>query len=92
MRCVKCGTENPAGKRFCGDCGAALANRCAQCGADNPAEKKFYAVAQSGWMVLETFSISHGKASAYLPVISRCARIAAIRSGIRWQQEFSDGL
>src|SRR5271168_1590938 len=41
MRCVKCGTENPAGKRFCGDCGAALANRCAQCGADNPLEKKF---------------------------------------------------
>jgi len=41
MRCEKCGTENPAGKRFCGDCGAALANRCAQCGADNPPEKKF---------------------------------------------------
>ena len=26
-------------------------------------------VSQSGWMVLETFSVSHGKASAYLPVI-----------------------
>src|SRR5882757_6105446 len=41
MRCAKCGAENPVGKRFCGDCGAALANRCAQCGAENPAEKKF---------------------------------------------------
>ena len=41
MRCAKCGAENPAVKRFCGDCGAALANRCAQCGADNPPEKKF---------------------------------------------------
>jgi class 3 adenylate cyclase/predicted ATPase len=41
MRCEKCGTENPAGKRFCGDCGAPLENRCARCGADNPAEKKF---------------------------------------------------
>ena len=30
---------------------------------------EFKATAQSGWMVLETFSISHGKASAYLPVI-----------------------
>jgi predicted ATPase len=30
---------------------------------------EFKAIAQSGWMVLETFSISHGKASAYLPVI-----------------------
>jgi ribosomal protein L40E len=41
MRCAKCGAENPAGKRFCGDCGATLANRCARCGADNPPEKKF---------------------------------------------------
>ena len=41
MRCAKCGAENPAGKRFCGDCGAALANRCAHCGGDNPPEKKF---------------------------------------------------
>ncbi len=30
---------------------------------------EFKARNQSGWMVLETFSISHGKASAYLPVI-----------------------
>jgi len=41
MRCAKCGADNPADKRFCGDCGAALANRCVQCGADNPIEKKF---------------------------------------------------
>ena len=41
MRCSKCGVDNPAGKRFCGDCGIALANRCGQCGADNPPEKKF---------------------------------------------------
>jgi class 3 adenylate cyclase/tetratricopeptide (TPR) repeat protein len=30
---------------------------------------EFKASSQFGWMVLETFSISHGKASAYLPVI-----------------------
>jgi predicted ATPase len=30
---------------------------------------EFKAVSQSGWMVLEGFSVSHGKASAYLPVI-----------------------
>ncbi len=30
---------------------------------------EFKAAAQSGWMVLETFSVSHGRASAYLPVI-----------------------
>src|SRR6266849_1063530 len=30
---------------------------------------EFKATSQSDWMVLETFSVSHGKASAYLPVI-----------------------
>jgi tetratricopeptide (TPR) repeat protein len=30
---------------------------------------EFKVTSQSGWMVLETVSVSHGKASAYLPVI-----------------------
>jgi predicted ATPase len=30
---------------------------------------EFKATSQSGWIVLETFSVSHGKASAYLPTI-----------------------
>jgi class 3 adenylate cyclase len=41
MRCSNCKTENPAGKKFCGDCGAPLANLCPKCGADNPAGKSF---------------------------------------------------
>jgi class 3 adenylate cyclase/uncharacterized protein YcbX len=30
---------------------------------------EFKVTSQSGWMVLETFSVSHGKASAYFPLI-----------------------
>src|SRR6202043_1829365 len=30
---------------------------------------EFKATSRAGWMVLETVSVSHGKASAYLPVI-----------------------
>jgi adenylate cyclase len=30
---------------------------------------EFKATSQSGWMVLETYSVSHGKASSYVPVI-----------------------
>jgi class 3 adenylate cyclase/tetratricopeptide (TPR) repeat protein len=41
MRCSNCGSENLAGKKFCGDCGKALDNRCPKCGADNPAGKNF---------------------------------------------------
>ena len=41
MRCTKCGTENPGGKRFCGDCGSLLGHRCSKCGAENLAGKRF---------------------------------------------------
>src|SRR5208282_4348603 len=30
---------------------------------------EFKAISQSGWMMLETFSVSHGKASAFLALI-----------------------
>jgi len=41
MRCSKCGSESPATKKFCGDCGTPLANRCPKCGAQNPPGKRF---------------------------------------------------
>jgi class 3 adenylate cyclase/tetratricopeptide (TPR) repeat protein len=41
MLCSSCGAGNPAGNKFCGDCGALLGARCSQCGADNPADKRF---------------------------------------------------
>jgi class 3 adenylate cyclase/tetratricopeptide (TPR) repeat protein len=34
---------------------------------------EFKAISQSGWMMLEAFSVSHGKASAYLPVLDLLA-------------------
>ncbi len=33
MKCSACGSENPEGKRFCGDCGVALAPTRAYAGA-----------------------------------------------------------
>src|SRR5688572_2748527 len=41
MRCTACGTENPAGARFCMGCGAQLERRCPSCGAPAPAEARF---------------------------------------------------
>lgn len=41
MRCARCGSDNPDDKRFCGDCGAALALRCPKCGVENLFDKKF---------------------------------------------------
>jgi predicted ATPase len=42
---------------------------------------EFKATSQSGWMVLETFSVSHGKASAYLPVIDLLRNYFDISAG-----------
>jgi class 3 adenylate cyclase/tetratricopeptide (TPR) repeat protein len=42
---------------------------------------EFKAVARSGWMVLEGFSVSHGKASAYLPVIDLLHSYFGIEAG-----------
>jgi NMD protein affecting ribosome stability and mRNA decay len=39
--CSSCGTENEAGRKFCGECGAALARACPSCGAPNGATAKF---------------------------------------------------
>jgi class 3 adenylate cyclase/tetratricopeptide (TPR) repeat protein len=33
MLCPGCGTENPAGKKFCSECGTGLTVACASCGA-----------------------------------------------------------
>ena len=41
MRCSQCGSDNPGGKKFCGDCGSPLAQHCPKCGADNPSGKRF---------------------------------------------------
>ena len=42
---------------------------------------EFKAIAQSGWMVLEAFSVSHGKASAYLTGHRSAAWLFRDRSG-----------
>ncbi|MFQ5973134.1 MAG: AAA family ATPase [Alphaproteobacteria bacterium] len=41
MDCASCGATNPEGKKFCGDCGAALNVRCSSCGSDNPPGNRF---------------------------------------------------
>src|SRR5215216_5803977 len=41
MNCTACGTENPAGARFCMSCGVALERRCPSCNTPAPAEARF---------------------------------------------------
>src|SRR5215471_11667445 len=41
MRCSKCGTDNREGRKFCAECGEALASKCRRCGATNESREKF---------------------------------------------------
>src|SRR5262245_48491917 len=41
MNCARCGTTNSAGRRFCAECGSALAVACASCGFSNEPGVKF---------------------------------------------------
>jgi class 3 adenylate cyclase/tetratricopeptide (TPR) repeat protein len=41
MKCPRCKHDNPAGVKFCGECGARLESACAACGATNPSGNKF---------------------------------------------------
>ncbi len=41
MNCTVCGTTNDAGRKFCMECGAALARDCPACSSPNPAASKF---------------------------------------------------
>jgi len=43
MRCSKCGTDNPAGSRFCNQCATSLGKLCAKCASDNAPEARFCA-------------------------------------------------
>src|SRR6201988_2964184 len=41
MRCFRCHADNPAGTKFCGQCGGSLGAGCPSCGAANPPENRF---------------------------------------------------
>ena len=41
MTCAACGFANPAGSRFCGECGATLELACPTCGAAHESGQKF---------------------------------------------------
>ena len=84
MRCSSCGSDNPSGKRFCGDCGAPLTNHCPKCGAENPPGKRF--CGDCGTALATTNATAQSTAaSASLPDIAIPAeqKASAIANGER---------
>src|SRR5262249_34035620 len=65
MTCPRCGSETPAGQRFCGECGARLATACEVCRAPIAPEQKF--CGQCGAPVGQAVGAAFASPEAYTP-------------------------
>ncbi len=54
MQCSQCGSANPTGHKFCGECGTALALQCSSCRTANPSGVKFCGECGTSLIVLAT--------------------------------------
>ena len=65
MKCPRCQHDNPAGVKFCGECGAQLKSTCAACGTANPPENKF--CGQCGVALVPIASTKFASPETYTP-------------------------
>jgi predicted ATPase/class 3 adenylate cyclase len=67
--CGACGAENEPGRKFCGECGTALATPCPRCGSPNAATVKF--CGECGARLEETAPAGSPAPTRYAPVSER---------------------
>ena len=68
--CSSCGTENEPNRKFCGECGLALARACPSCGAANAPATKFCGECGSS-LVAGPSPVAVGAATAEPPAAER---------------------
>ncbi|HTS15857.1 MAG TPA: adenylate/guanylate cyclase domain-containing protein [Candidatus Sulfotelmatobacter sp.] len=64
MICSNCGTENPAGAKFCTECASRLAVVCANCGTANAPTAKFCAECASPLAATAAETVARGSPAA----------------------------
>lgn len=81
MKYPRCEAENPAGQKFCGECGAHLAPACPACGAPSPPAHNVHGEPSTG-------SVSDGRRGGRLPAegqsggkVSRIGFLAGLSPG-----------
>src|SRR5262249_53490463 len=65
MTCPRCRVDNPAGTKFCGQCGASLVSGCPSCGATNPPGNKF--CGQCGTPFASALELRFASPESYTP-------------------------
>jgi class 3 adenylate cyclase/tetratricopeptide (TPR) repeat protein len=66
MQCPQCQHENPAGQKFCGECGARLTSGCPSCGTSNPPTQKFCGECGTG-LAQTDGTAKYGTPQSYTP-------------------------
>ena len=69
--CSNCGAENPVSKKFCGDCGSALASICSSCGGSNEPGKRFCGDCGAPLEVGALSAVAAAPVAAVAPVAER---------------------
>src|SRR5256885_2872916 len=69
--CSNCGAENPVAKKFCGDCGSALASVCSSCGGSNAPGKRFCGDCGAPLEVGTVSVVAAASAAAVAPLAER---------------------
>src|SRR4051794_21673056 len=69
--CGQCGASSPEGKRFCGECGAALASGCPSCGAPVDPGKRFCGDCGTSLVPAARTAMSAPEPEAVTPVAER---------------------
>ena len=81
MRCSNCGSENPVGKNFCGNCGTQLENTCPKCGVENPPSNKFCGDCGAVLAADSRTTASSNQLSSSAPAMSEISIAAGPASG-----------
>src|SRR5580700_7084779 len=81
MRCSNCGSENPVGKKFCGNCGTQLGNSCPRCGVENPQSNKFCGDCGAVLAADSRTTASSNQLSSSAPAMSEISIAAGPASG-----------
>jgi len=69
IACASCGTENEAGRKFCGECGARLAAVCANCGTANAPTARFCGECGTAMAAAPTPAAATGTAAAAVAAV-----------------------
>lgn len=85
MRCPSCGSDNPEGTKFCGECGVSVQPHCPQCGFKNLPSTKFCRQCGSSLQEQPSRFVSRGQSAEQALPVALHAAVPSAAEGERRQ-------